>query len=91
MASASPSSITPSHDINVTRTSLGWPRWSRNRTNDGYSQHSDIPPRGTRQHSGWHGEAVARKWEHEWARSWGPIFVGEVGYGAAATDSEAYG
>jgi hypothetical protein len=34
---------------------------------------------------------VARKWEHERARSWGPIFVGEVGYVAAATDSEAYG
>jgi hypothetical protein len=48
-----------------------------------------IPPHGTRRRSGWRGESVARKWEHERARSWGPIFVGEVGYGAAATDSEA--
>jgi hypothetical protein len=38
----------------------------------------EIPTRGTRRHSGWCGEAATRKREHERARSWGPIFAGEV-------------
>jgi hypothetical protein len=38
---------------------------------------------GMRWHGGWHGESVARRWERERARSWGPILVGEVGYWTA--------
>jgi hypothetical protein len=57
----------------------------------GIRDDGDIPPRGTWRRSGWRGEAAARKWEHKQARSWGMIFVGEVGYGAATTESRAYG
>ena len=33
---------------------------------------------------------VAEKGEHEWARLWGPVFVGEAEDGAAATEAQSF-
>jgi hypothetical protein len=49
----------------------------------------ELSPCGSRRCKGWRGVSIAEKREHEWARLWGPVFVGEVEHGVATTEARS--